>query len=60
MTVEKIKNVYLTKEEKEFIEEFWSFLVDNELSYTDITTIMNELCTDLTEIKRPTYNIIIK
>ena len=60
MTVEKIKNVYLTKEEKEFIEEFWSFLVDNEFSYNDITTIMNELCTDLTEIKRPTYNIIIK
>lgn len=60
MTVEKIKNVYLKKEEKEFIEEFWGFLVDNELSYNDITTIMNELCTDLTEIKRPTYNIIIK
>ena len=60
MTVEKIKNLYLTKKEKEFIEEFWGFLVDNELSYDDITTIMNELCTDLTEIKRPTYNIIIK
>lgn len=60
MTIEKIKNLYLTKKEKEFIEEFWGFLVDNELSYDDITTIMNELCTDLTEIKRPTYNIIIK
>ena len=60
MTVEKIKNVYLTKEEKTFIEEFWGFLADNELSYDDITTIMNELCTDLTEIKRPTYNIIIQ
>ena len=60
MTVEKIKNVYLTKEEKTFIEKFWGFLVDNELTYDDITTIMNKLCTDLTEIKRPTYNIIIK
>ena len=60
MTVEKIKNVYLTKEEKKFIEDFWGFLVDNELTYDDITTIMNKLCTDLTEIKRPTYNIIIK
>ena len=60
MTIEKIKNVYLTKEEKTFIEEFWGFLVDNELSYDDITTIMNKLCTDLTEIKRPTYNIIIQ
>ena len=60
MTVEKIKNVYLTKEEKTFIEEFWGFLVDNEWFYDNITEIMNELCTDLTEIKRPTYNIIIK
>ena len=48
MIVEKIKNVYLTKEEKEFIEKSWAFLVDNELSYD--VTIMNELCTDLTEI----------
>ena len=60
MTVEKIKNVYLTKEEKTFIEKFWGFLIDNEFTYDDITTIMNKLCTDLTEIKRPTYNIIIK
>ena len=60
MIVEKIKNVYLTEEEKNFIEKFWGFLVDNELTYDDITTIMNKLCTDLTEIKRPTYNIIIK
>ena len=47
MIVEKIKNVYLTKEEKEFIEKFWASSVDNELSYDD--TIMNELCADLTE-----------
>ena len=60
MIVEKIKNVYLTKEEKISLKNFWSFLVDNELTYDDITTIMNKLCTDLTEIKRPTYNIIIK
>ena len=61
MIVERIKNVYLTKEEKNFIEKFWGFLADNELAYDDITTIMNKLCTtDLTEIKRPTYNIIIK
>ena len=43
MTVEKIKNVYLTKEEKTFIEKFWGFLVDNEFTYDDITTIMNKL-----------------
>ena len=60
MIVEKIKNVYLTKEEKTFIEKFWGFLIDNEFTYDDITTIMNKLCTDLTEITRPTYNIIIK
>ena len=35
MIVEKIKNVYLTKEEKNFIEKFWGFLVDNELTYDD-------------------------
>ena len=40
--------------------EMEGFLEDHELTYDDITTIMSKLCTDLTEIKRPAYNIIIK